>query len=117
MQANCRFLPAGDDMVNAIGKVLRAEKGIRVYGLNFRRRMLMKATRWNEVISGSERVSRQKSAPQGSDESLFSRLLKIESRLRRGTKGDFQFGSGRRKSSTLKFLNRSTPSNLSRYIE
>jgi hypothetical protein len=103
-------------MVNTIDKVLCAEKGIRVYRLNFRRRMLMKATRWNEVISGSERVSRQKSAPQGSDESLFSLLLKIESRLGTGIKGDFH-GSGRRQSSKLKFPKGSTPSNLSRYIE
>jgi len=77
----------------------------------------MKATRWNEVISGSRRVSRQKSAPQGSDESLFSLLLKIESRLSTGIKGDFQLGSGRRKAPKLKFPQRSTPSNLSRYIE
>jgi hypothetical protein len=104
-------------MVNAIGKVLCAEKGIRVYRLNFRRRMLMKATRWNEVISGSQRVSRQKSAPKGSEESLFSLLLKIESRLQPGIKGDFQLGSGRRKSPKLKLPQRSIPSNLTRYIE
>jgi hypothetical protein len=111
------FLPTGGDIVNTIGKVLCAEKGIRVYGLNFRRRMLMKATRWDEVISGSTRVSRQKSTPPGSDESLFSLLLKFESRLQRGLKGDFQLGSGRRKPSKLKLPQRSIPGNLSRYIE
>jgi hypothetical protein len=104
-------------MVKAIGKVLSAEGGIRVYRLSFRRRMVMKANRWNEVISGSERVSRQKSASQGSDESLFSLLVKIESRLRTGIKGDFQLGSGRRKSPKLKLPQRSIPRNLSRYIE
>lgn len=77
----------------------------------------MKATRWNEVISGSERISRQKSASKGSDESLFSLLLKFESRLQTGSKSDFPLGSGRHKASKFRLPQRSTPSNLSRYIE
>jgi hypothetical protein len=99
------------------GEVLSAEGRIHVYRLAFRRITLMKATRWDDVLSGSERVSRRKSALRGSDESLFSLLLKIESRLRAGTKEESQLGPGRRKSSKLKGLRRSTPSNLSRYIE
>jgi hypothetical protein len=77
----------------------------------------MKAIHWNEVMSGFERGSRKKSAPRGSDESLFSLLLKFESRLRTGVKDDSQPGLARRKFSNLKRLKRSTPSNLSRYIE
>jgi hypothetical protein len=72
---------------------------------------------WNEVISGFERVGRKKSTPRASDESLFSLLLKLESRLRAGAKDDSKPGLARRKFSKVKRLKRSTPSNLSRYIE
>jgi len=76
----------------------------------------MKATRWEDVLSGSEGVGRKSSARQSSDESLFSRLLKVESRLRAGFNDDSDFGCDRRRSS-LKSLQRSAPSTLSRYIE
>jgi hypothetical protein len=75
----------------------------------------MKANRSDDLLFGSERVSRRNSPPRGSDESLFSRLLEIESRLRAGSKDDSQ--PGRRKSSKMKSQKRSQPSNLSRYIE
>jgi hypothetical protein len=77
----------------------------------------MKVNRRDDLLFGSERVSRRNWPPRGSDESLFSLLLKIESRLRAGVKGGSQLGPGRRKSSNLKGPKRSTPSNLSRYIE
>jgi hypothetical protein len=67
----------------------------------------MKATRWDYVLFGSQRVSRRKLDPRRSDESLFSLLLKIETRLSTEAKDDCQLGIGRR----------STPSKLSRYVE
>jgi hypothetical protein len=76
----------------------------------------MKATRWDEVFSGPERVNRQKPTPKGPDESLFSLLLKFESRLSEGVKQEFH-GTGRRKSPKLRGLPVSTFTNLSRYIE
>jgi hypothetical protein len=77
----------------------------------------MKATRWEDVLSGSEGVGRKSSARRSSDESLFSRLLKVESRLRAGFKVDPDFGFDRRRSLTLKSLQRSAPSTISRYVE
>jgi hypothetical protein len=76
----------------------------------------MKASCWEDVLSGSEGVGRKSSARRSSDESLFSRLLKVENRLRAGFKVDPDFGFNRRRSS-LKSLQRSAPSTLSRYIE
>ncbi len=67
----------------------------------------MKATRWDHVLFGSQRVSRRKLDPRRSDESLFSLLLKMETRLSAGAKDGYLLGLGRR----------STPSKLSRYIE
>ena len=77
----------------------------------------MKATRWDEVLSVSERVSRQQPAPEGPDESLFSLLLKFESRLSGGVKQEFQYGTGRRKSPKLRGSSVSAFTKLSRYIE
>jgi hypothetical protein len=77
----------------------------------------MKATRWDVVLSGSARVNRQDSAPQGSDESLFSFLLKVESELRAGGKNSPQLGLGLRKPSKMKSSQRWAPTTLTRYIE
>jgi hypothetical protein len=77
----------------------------------------MKVTPWEDVLSGSARVRLSNPAPDGLEESLFSRLLKVESRLRVGTKHDSQHGLGRYKSSKRKVSQRSISSNLSRYIE
>lgn len=77
----------------------------------------MKATRWEKVFSGSERVSWQKSTLEGSEESLFSLLLKVETRLNDGVKHEFQHGHGQSKSPKLRSPTRSAPTNLSRYIE
>jgi hypothetical protein len=77
----------------------------------------MKPTRWEDILSGSEHVSRRNTAPRGSDESFFSLLLEMESRLRAGMKDDSQLGPGRRKYSKIRHPKRSTPSTLSRYIE
>jgi hypothetical protein len=98
------------------GEVLSAARRNSAYSLCFRRRTLMKATRWDE-FSGPERINRQKSTPKGPDESLFSLLLKFESRLSEGVKQEFQHGIGRRKSPKLRGLTVSAFSNLSRYIE
>jgi len=77
----------------------------------------MKATRRGDALSGSQRVSRLKPAPEGSNESLFSLLLKIETRLNaRITDGSGQ-GAGRRKPSKMKAPKRSARRELSRYIE
>jgi hypothetical protein len=94
-----------------LGEVLNAHGRINVYGLALRRRPLMKATRRDRVLSRCERV------PRGSEESLFSFLLKVESQLRAGIKEDPRLGFGRRKSSKMTSRMRSAPSNLSRYIE
>ena len=77
----------------------------------------MKPARWEDILSSSERVNRRDSAPRGSDESFFSLLLEMESRLRAGMKDDSQLGPGRRKYSKIRHPKRSTPSTLSRYIE
>jgi hypothetical protein len=77
----------------------------------------MKATRWEEdVLFGSE-PGRRKSTLQGSDESLFSILLKIESRLRAGKRDVFEPGLIGRKSAKMDGPKRLTPRTLSRYIE
>jgi hypothetical protein len=77
----------------------------------------MKITPWNDALFGSERVSPQNSASSGSDESLFSRLLKIESQLRAGIKDDSRLGLGRHNSPRMKGFAQLTPRTLSRYIE
>ena len=98
-------------------KVLGAEARIHVYDPDTLRRMLMKPTRWDDFLSGSYSHSRQKPAPQGSNESLFSLLLEIERRLGAHAKADEQIRLRRRKSSKTKSPKRSTLGNLSRYIE
>jgi hypothetical protein len=77
----------------------------------------MKVTPWEDVLSGSARVRLSNPAREGSEESLFSLLVKVENRLRAGIKDDGQSGSGRRKSSKAKIFTRSISSNLSRYVE
>lgn len=77
----------------------------------------MKDTRWVDFLSGSGRVRRGNPADHRLDESLFSLLLKMESRLRAGAKDDFQSGSQQRKFSKMKVPKRSKLINLSRYIE
>ena len=77
----------------------------------------MKVTPWVDVHSDSARVRLGNSAPDGSEESLFSLLLKVETRLRAGVKNDSQCGLGRHKSSKRKISPRSLSNNLSRYIE
>jgi hypothetical protein len=77
----------------------------------------MKVTPWEDVASGFRRVRPSNPAPDGSEESLFSLLLKVEARLRAGIKDDSQYGLGRHRSSKRKFSSRSISSNLSRYIE
>jgi hypothetical protein len=78
----------------------------------------MKVTRGEDFLedflSRSERVIREKSST--SDESLFSRLLELESRLRVGTKGLANFRIGQRESSTMNGQPLAS-STLSRYIE
>jgi hypothetical protein len=77
----------------------------------------MKITPWDDVRSGPTRVRLGNSAPDGSEASLFSLLLKVETRLRAGVKNDSQCGLGRHKSSKRKISPRSFSNNLSRYIE
>ena len=77
----------------------------------------MKATRWDETLFGSERASLQVSSLQGSGESLFSLLLKIESRLKKSHKDGSPFELGWREFAQMKDLKGSTPRYLSRYIE
>jgi hypothetical protein len=77
----------------------------------------MKVTPWDDVPSGSARVRLGNSAPDGSEESLFSLLVKVENRLRAGINDDRQYGLGRHKSSKTRISQRSLGSNLSRYIE
>jgi hypothetical protein len=76
----------------------------------------MKVTPW-DVRSGSARVRLGNSAPDESEESLFSLLLKVETRLRAGVKDDSQYRLGRHKSSRARVSPHSLSSNLSRYIE
>jgi hypothetical protein len=77
----------------------------------------MKITPWDDVRSGSTRVRLGNSAPDESEESLFSLLLKVENRLRAGVKDDSRYGLGRHKSSRTKASPHSLSNNLSRYIE
>lgn len=77
----------------------------------------MKDTRWDDHLSGSRCVNSGSSAPQPLDESLFSLLLKMESRFRAGAEEDARVGHCERKSSKMKISKRSKFSHLSRYIE
>jgi hypothetical protein len=77
----------------------------------------MKVTPWDGVRSGPTRVRLANSGPDGSEESLFSLLLKVESKLRAATKDNSQYGLGWHKSSKTKVAPRSLSNNLSRYIE
>jgi hypothetical protein len=77
----------------------------------------MKATRWDDVLFGSERVRRRKSTTGGSDESLFSFLLEIEGQLCLGPNDKPKQKPDRYKSSSLDEARRLTRRNLSRYIE
>ena len=77
----------------------------------------MKVTPWVDVHSDSARVRLGNSAPDGSEESLFSLLLKVETRLRAGVKDDSRYGLGRHKSSRTRVSPPSLSNNLSRYIE
>ena len=77
----------------------------------------MKATRRDEVLFGSERVRRRKSAPEASEESLFSLLLEIESRSRSGSNEDSKQGPRRSRSSQKEEQKQLPRRNLSRYIE
>jgi hypothetical protein len=77
----------------------------------------MKVTPRGYVPSGSALVRLGNSAPDGSEESLFSLLLKVETRLRAGTNDDSQDGLGRHKSPKKNISQRSFSNNLSRYIE
>jgi hypothetical protein len=76
----------------------------------------MKATRWDDVLFGSERVRRRKSAPEAPDGSLFSLLLEIENRSRSGNNGS-KNGPGWCTSSQTEEPKRLSRRNLSRYIE
>ena len=77
----------------------------------------MKATRWDDVLFGSERVRRRKSTTGGSDESLFSCLLEMEDQLRLGLNDKPKQKPDRYNSSSADELKRLTGRNLSRYIE
>jgi hypothetical protein len=77
----------------------------------------MKATRWDDVLFGSERVRRRKSITGGSDESLFSFLLEMEDQLGLGLNDRLKQKPDRHKSASLDEPKRLTRRNLSRYIE
>jgi len=77
----------------------------------------MKATRWDDVLFGSERVRRRKSAPGAPDGSLFSLLLEIENRSRSGNNGNSKNGPGWCASSQTEGPKRLQCRNLSRYVE
>jgi hypothetical protein len=77
----------------------------------------MKVTPWEDFLTGSARVRLSKPAPDGSQESLFSLLLKVEARLRAGIKDDSRNGLGRHRSSKTKISSHPISNNLSRYIE
>ena len=47
----------------------------------------MKVTPWEDVLSGSARVRLSNPAPDGSEESLFSLLLKVENQIARRHQG------------------------------
>ena len=99
------------------GELLNARRGIHVYRMCFRRKTLMKATRWDDVLFGSERVRRRKPAPEASDGSLFSLLLELESRSRPGNSEDSKRERGWRRSSQMEEPKRLPRRTLSRYIE
>jgi hypothetical protein len=77
----------------------------------------MKDTRWVDSLFSSGRVRRGNPADHRRDESLFSLLLKMESRLRAGAKEGLEPGSQQRNFMKMKVPKRSRFSNLSRYIE
>jgi hypothetical protein len=77
----------------------------------------MKATRWDDVLFGSERVRRRKSTTLGSDESLFSFLLEMEDQLRLGLNENPKQKPDWYKSSAVDEPKRLTSRKLSRYIE
>jgi hypothetical protein len=77
----------------------------------------MKATRWDDVLFGRERVRRRKSITGGSDESLFSCLLEMEDQLRLGLNDKPGQKPDRYNDSSVDELKRLTRRNLSRYIE
>ena len=99
------------------GELPNADLGIRVYCLPFRRKPLMKATRRDDVLFGSERVRRRKSIPEASEGSLFSLLLEIESRSRSGSNEDSKQGLRRSRSSQKEEQKQLPRRNLSRYVE
>ena len=77
----------------------------------------MKATRWDDVLFGCERVRRRKPITGGSEESLFSCLLEMEDQLRLGLNDKPKQIPDRYSSSSVDELKRLTRRNLSRYIE
>jgi hypothetical protein len=80
-------------------------------------RKLMKNTRRVDLLFGSGRVRRGNSANHERDESLFSRLLRIESRLRAGADYDLQARAQQRNFLKMKVPKRSKFSYFTRYIE
>jgi hypothetical protein len=77
----------------------------------------MKASRRDDVLFGSERVRRRKSAPEASEGSLFSLLLELESRSGSGSNEDSKHGSWRSRSFQKEEPKQLPRRNLSRYIE
>lgn len=77
----------------------------------------MKATPWDDVLFGTERVRRRKSTTEGSSESLFSALLEMEDQLRLGLNDKPMQNPGWSTSSSVDEPKRLTRRNLSRYIE
>jgi hypothetical protein len=76
----------------------------------------MKATRWDDLLSGSESLSSKISAPRGPDDSLFSLLLELENRLREDSGNVPGSGSARGKPK-LKGFKPFFAGSLSRYVE
>ena len=77
----------------------------------------MKATRWDDVLFGSERVRRRKSTTGGSDESLFSFLLEMEDQLHLGLSENPRQKPDWCKGSSVDEARPLTRRNLSRHIE
>jgi hypothetical protein len=77
----------------------------------------MKATRWNDVPFDLELVRRRKSAPEASEESLFSLLLEMESRARSASNESSKHAPRRSKSFQKEEPKQLPRRNLSRYIE
>lgn len=77
----------------------------------------MKATRWDDVLFGSERVRRRKSTTGGSGESLFSVLLEMEDQLCLGLNDKPKQKPDWYQCSPVDEPKRLTRRNLSRYIE